>query len=250
MNSSSVRSKDHCDKNPTRLQLGICPFTLALFGASTLYITYQQRQRRNLQANSNSRLPSCQVVFVLGAPGSGKGTQCALWTQRQSGWAHLSAGDLLRAERQDPHSQLGALINERIASGQLVPSEITCQLLEKGMQQLHQREGITKFLIDGFPRSFGNQEAWDATMSQHKVLFCLFFDCPEDVLVGRLLQRGETSGRNDDNLEVIRKRFHTYEKENLPIVDFYKQKGLLRTIGSDKSKEAVYKEVARLLEGL
>lgn len=195
-------------------------------------------------------VPVCQVVFVLGAPGSGKGTQCSLITSRMKGiWAHLSAGDLLRAERKKG-GELGDLINERIASGKLVPSSVTCKLLENAMGEAYRNEGITKFLIDGYPRSHENAEAWESSMSRHTVEFVIFYQCPEDILVGRLLERGQTSGRNDDNIEVIRKRFKTFEEENLPILQLYDKKGLVRTIQSDQSVEEVYSETRKLVEKL
>jgi UMP-CMP kinase len=175
--------------------------------------------------------------------GAGKGTQCQLLSERLEGWAHLSAGDLLRAERQ-AGGELGDLINEKIASGQLVPSSITCKLLEKGMAQEFAAKGITKFLIDGFPRSFENMSAWTDNMSHHTLNFTLYFECPEEVLVGRLMERGKTSGRSDDNIEVIRKRFHTFQQETLPIVQDLEKKGIaVHKIESDKGVEQVYSKV-------
>lgn len=87
------------------------------------------------------------MVFVLGGPGAGKGTQCALLASR-FGYRHLSAGDLLREERQRPGSEYGELINTYIRSGKIVPMHITIGLLERAMVA----SGRAKFLIDGFPR--------------------------------------------------------------------------------------------------
>ena len=97
---------------------------------------------------------SPNVVFVLGGPGAGKGTMCAL-AQNQLGWEHLSAGDLLRAERNNPDSKNGELINNYIKEGKIVPVEITVGLLGDAMQ----KSGKSKFLIDGFPRNPDNLEA-------------------------------------------------------------------------------------------
>jgi len=88
------------------------------------------------------------VIFVLGGPGAGKGTQCTLLAQHYPGLVHLSAGDLLRAERQRPGSQYGDLINTCIAEGRIVPMHITIGLLERAMAA----SGAGRFLIDGFPR--------------------------------------------------------------------------------------------------
>ena len=233
----------------------VCPFSVGVFFATALAVTLQQRRQQQKQRETKKDvelLPSCQVVFVLGAPGVGKGTQCELLTKRLGGgneWAHLSAGDLLRAERKKG-GELGDLINQKIASGQLVPSEVTCKLLENGMNDVHRSKGITKFLIDGFPRSEGNNTAWIKKMSHHTVEFVLDFECPEEVLVGRLLERGQTSGRSDDTIDVIRKRFHTFQQETAPIVKEYSKQGKVKTIASDKPVEDVYAEVFKLFENL
>lgn len=155
--------------------------------------------------SSSVSLPPCEVVFVLGGPGAGKGTQCQLLQDRLGGnnnnssnndttttnnkncttWVHLSAGDLLRAERQ-AGGELCDLINSKISAGELVPSEITCRCLEKAMmgawEERIQSGFTTKFLIDGFPRSHENMKAWEDTMNRHTIKFVLNFDCPEEVL--------------------------------------------------------------------
>ena len=105
--------------------------TLTVAAVAAGYFMYREIQKkRKSTAELLANLPICEVVFVLGGPGAGKGTQCQLLSERLEGWSHLSAGDLLRAERK-AGGELGNLINEKIASGQLVPSSITCKLLEK-----------------------------------------------------------------------------------------------------------------------
>jgi UMP-CMP kinase len=79
-----------------------------------------------------------------------------------------------------------------------------------------------------------------------QVEFVLNLECPEDVLIGRLLQRGKTSGRADDSLDVIKKRFQTAQQETLPILEHFQALGKVKTIVSDKPVEAVYQEVAGL----
>lgn len=177
-----------------------------------------------------------------------KGTQCELLKERL-GWAHLSAGDLLRAERLKG-GPTADLINSKIAAGQIVPAEITVGLLQQGMEEENARSGCTKFLIDGFPRSEGNVTAWEENMKKHRVEFVLNLECPEEVLVGRLLERGQTSGRNDDQIDVIRKRFQTFQEECKPIVDMYSKQGMVRTVQSDQSVDAVYEEVSAFFQGL
>jgi UMP-CMP kinase len=190
-------------------------------------------------------LPCCEVVFVLGAPGTGKGTQCALLEERLGTLKHLSAGDLLRQERQSK-SALAAEINACIEAGKLVDSRITCQLLIQAMQRTYQQDRtMTRFWIDGFPRSKANAEAWDEMCgNQHTVRAVLDFVCPQEVLVGRLLERGKATGRTDDNIDTIRKRFETFEKETAPILEYYRTQTSIPvyTIATDRPVEAVYQE--------
>lgn len=148
---------------------------------------------------------SPKVIFVLGGPGSGKGTQCANIV-RDFGFVHLSAGDLLRAERNSGSADAD-LINDYIKQGQIVPVEITVKLLKKAIQK-NADEGSQNFLVDGFPRNADNLAGWKKEMDGYAdVLFVLFFDCPEDVMEARLLERGKSSGRADDNIESIKKRY-------------------------------------------
>ena len=209
------------------------------------------------EQQAQAQLPSCTVVFVLGAPGSGKGTQCQLLVDRLEGWSHLSAGDLLRAERNNTDKSTSNALRETIqacmAAGKLVPSHVTCQLIEAGMLRAFQTTGKTKFLIDGFPRSLENLQAWteSPTASKHNVVFCLDLECPQEVLVGRLLERGKQgSGRVDDTPQVIAKRFESHVKETAPIIQAYKHMGKLKSVVSDKPVEQVYTEVAACFVGL
>ena len=203
-------------------------------------------------------LPSCTVIFVVGGPGTGKGTQCEkLVHNSDSEWVHLSAGDLLRAERKrakeakagddDADLELGRTIESCINAGKLVPSSITVRLLEKGMKDAYQSSGATKFLLDGFPRGQDNIDAWDNQMKQHNVTKVLNFECPEEVLVGRLLERGKSSGRSDDNIETIRKRFQTHVEACKPVLERYGKDGILHTISSDQPVDDVYKQVEKLV---
>mmetsp|Transcript_50350 Transcript_50350/g.150479 ORF Transcript_50350/g.150479 Transcript_50350/m.150479 type:complete len:296 (-) Transcript_50350:91-978(-) len=171
-----------------------------------------------------------KVLFVLGGPGAGKGTQCTRVVENFKTWAHVSAGDCLRAERTDPESKDGEMINNIIKEGKLVPSSITVKLLLKAMTKAKD-DGKTCFLVDGFPRGVENLETWN-THAGDKATVCgiLFYDANEDELEKRLLARGETSGRVDDNIDSIRKRFKTYMDETMPIIEKFKSEGQVFTI--------------------
>lgn len=156
------------------------------------------------------------------------------------GYVHLSAGDLLRAERESG-SQLADMINTYIKEGKIVPAKVTVDLLRAAMI----KSGGTKFLVDGFPRDIDNLKCWEKEMSTFaQVKFLLFLDCPEDVMTERLLERGKTSGRNDDNIDSIRKRLKTYEDSTRPIIEHFRSLGKVRQVDSNRPIDVVFGEVS------
>lgn len=154
------------------------------------------------------------VVFVLGGPGADKGTHCAHLV-RDYGFVHLSAGDLLRAEQARPGSQYGQMIAEYIKEGKIVPMEVTISLLRNAIQSAIEEHdqstsegwgnGKGRFLIDGFPRKLDQSYKFEESVCPAQLV--LFLECSEEIMLKRLLQRGETSGRTDDNIDSIKKRF-------------------------------------------
>eukprot|EP00736_Rhodelphis_marinus_P002188 Rmarinus@m.23759 len=183
--------------------------------------------------------PAHRVIFVLGGPGAGKGTQCARLV-KEYGFRHLSAGDLLRAEIKSGSEQ-GEMIAHMIKEGQIVPGHITIGLLKAAMSS---HPGDT-FLIDGFPREM--QQAHDFEDQVCECSLTLYFDCPEDALQQRLLKRGETSGRSDDNLESIKKRIRTFHETSMPVVSMLAARGKVQNICSAKPPDQVYSDVVSCL---
>ncbi|KYQ91891.1 UMP-CMP kinase [Tieghemostelium lacteum] len=185
------------------------------------------------------------VVFVLGGPGSGKGTQSANIV-RDFGYVHLSAGDLLRAEM-NSGSKDGAMISQMIKNGEIVPSSVTVNLLKNAIFS----SKSLNFLVDGFPRNQENNNSWLTQMSTLvNTRFVLFFDCPEEVMTNRLLKRGESSGRSDDNIESIKKRFNTFKVQTMEVIDLYKKDDKVRIINSDRDESSVYNDVKSLFQSL
>eukprot|EP00897_Mesotaenium_endlicherianum_P011072 jgi/Mesen1/9994/ME000072S09406 len=178
-----------------------------------------------------------RVVFVLGGPGSGKGTQCAKIVD-EFGFVHLSAGDLLRAEI-NSGSENGTMIQNMIKEGTIVPAEVTVGLLQAAMA----KSSTDKFLIDGFPRNAENRLIFETQTGIEPELI-LFFDCPESVMEQRLLSRNQ--GRIDDNVETIRKRFHTFLDQSMPVVDYYETQGKVRKINATKTPDQVFKSLSPL----
>lgn len=180
------------------------------------------------------------VVFVLGGPGAGKGTQCANLVA-DYGFKHLSAGDLLREEQDRPGSEFGELIKTYIREGEIVPMEVTIQLLENAMKAAMEKEKKTLFLIDGFPRKLDQAHAFERSVVPSK--FTLFLDCDEHVMQERLLNRGKTSGRADDNIESIKKRFKTFLDTSLPVVKEFEAQDRVVKVDAMQTPEEVYRDV-------
>nr|CAG4712467.1 unnamed protein product [Naegleria fowleri] len=176
-----------------------------------------------------------KVVFVLG-------TQCAKLVEKYK-FVHLSTGDLLRAESKKDTEQ-GRMIDSYMKEGKLVPGQVTIHLLKQAI--LGHEDKNTTFLVDGFPREM--QQAFDFEQFICKGMFVLFFECPEDVLEKRLLERGKTSGRSDDNIESIKKRFKTFLSQSLPVVDYFKKTDRVRTIDSTGTPEEVFAQVCKLFD--
>ncbi|KAL6998041.1 UMP,CMP kinase [Sarracenia purpurea var. burkii] len=192
----------------------------------------------------NGSLPSekkITIVFVLGGPGSGKGTQCANIV-RDFGYTHLSAGDLLRAEIKSG-SENGTMIQNMIKEGKIVPSEVTVKLLQRAIQE----SGNDKFLIDGFPRNEENRAAFESVTGIAPE-FVLFFDCSEEEMERRLLSRNQ--GREDDNIDTIRKRFKVYMESSLPVIEYYNSKGKVRKIDAAKPIDEVFEDVKAVFSPL
>ncbi|KAL9619803.1 MAG: hypothetical protein Q9160_005639 [Pyrenula sp. 1 TL-2023] len=187
------------------------------------------------------------VVFFLGGPGSGKGTQSE-YLKKDYGFNHLSAGDLLREEQDREGSQYGQMIKDYIKEGLIVPMEVTVKLLENAMHAKlsGSTDGRGRFLIDGFPRKMDQAIFFEETVCPSKVV--LFLDCPEEVMQKRLLKRGETSGRSDDNAESIKKRFRTFVQTSMPVVEHFGKEGKVIKVSATGTPEEVYSDVRRELE--
>jgi adenylate kinase len=160
-------------------------------------------------------------LILFGPPGSGKGTQSEKLMAKY-GLKHLSTGDLLRHEinRQTP---LGKEAQNFMDKGQLVPDEVVIGMISSALDENPEAKG---FLFDGFPRTPAQAKALDKLLKLKKapIVAMLALDVSEEELIKRLLKRGETSGRSDDNNEtVIRARIVEYRSKTAVVADYYKQ---------------------------
>ncbi|TFK93164.1 UMP-CMP kinase [Polyporus arcularius HHB13444] len=192
------------------------------------------------------------VFFVLGGPGAGKGTQCANLV-KDFGFCHLSAGDLLRAEQDREGSEYGEMIRKYIREGQIVPMEVTIKLLENAMRAALAekrdgegwQDGKGRFLIDGFPRKMDQALKFDEDVCQSTMV--LFFTTTEEEMLKRLLERSKTSGREDDNVESIKKRFRVYKEQTMPVIEHYSKEGKVATIDATASIEEVHQKAKEIV---
>ncbi|MCP4098537.1 MAG: AAA family ATPase [Planctomycetaceae bacterium] len=190
--------------------------------------------------------PPATIVFVLGGPGTGKGTMCEL-AELQLGWTHLSTGVLLRDEIEagGPNAQV---IEQSLADGQLVANEIVLKLLQQAIENTIRTTGKTNFLLDGFPRSLGNLDGWyDLFGRETELPKMLYLDCPYEVLEKRIMGRSKYTGRNDDNLESMKLRFDTFREETLPTVELFRSKDKCIEIDTSLDRGSVYKKFAEQL---
>ncbi|VDO82519.1 unnamed protein product [Haemonchus placei] len=162
------------------------------------------------------------IFFIVGGPGSGKGTQCEKIVAKY-GLSHLSSGDLLRDEVKSG-SPRGAQLTKIMEAGALVPLEVVLDLIKEAMLK-EVAKGSKGFLIDGYPREVKQGEQFEREIQEAKGV--IYFDVPQDILVQRLLHRAKTSGRADDNMETIKKRLETFTNATFPVVDYYAKKNKL-----------------------
>lgn len=169
----------------------------------------------------------------VGGPGSGKGTQCEKIVA-DFAYTHLSAGDLLREEvaRGSPR---GAEITGYMKEGKIVPMDVVLALLNDAMAAAP--ADSPGFLIDGFPRQMDQALAFEKTVGPCSLV--LFYDCSEALLEQRLLKRAETSGRADDNIETIKKRFHTFVETSYPVIQHYQKAGKVAQVWTGGSGDDV-----------
>jgi adenylate kinase len=176
-------------------------------------------------------------VVMLSPPGAGKGTH-SRWLERQTGAAHISSGELLRAEVARG-SGLGRKVAEYTDRGDLVPDQLIFDVLIPAVVAAARKTG--GYVLDGFPRTMPQalraaQIAVELGISSDAVIY---LTAPEEELVARLLERAEIDGRPDDTLEVIRHRLAVYARETAPLVDYYRGRGLLLEVSTDRPEEDV-----------
>lgn len=228
------------------------PMSCSSQNNSHAHVKEQNNQYYHNEKNDNDyNCSTPMIIFVLGGPGAGKGTQCDLLSRRIPGIFHLSAGDLLREERMREQSPFKDLIEHYIKEGLIVPYEITISLLKQAMDKrmsIESDNAVRAFLIDGFPRNVEQGEEFERIVYPCKAM--IFYECSDEELIRRILKRGETSGRIDDNKEAIEKRLKTYRESTMAVFNHYAEKNKLKRISAVDSVEQVFSESSKFIKSL
>jgi adenylate kinase len=187
-------------------------------------------------------LSKTRILFVLGGPGSGKGTQCDKIVAKY-GFTHLSTGDLLRDEVASG-SERGKQLTAMMERGELVPLETVLTLLKEAM--IKKAAGSKGFLIDGYPRELDQGKRFEADVAPVECV--LYFDVKDETMKTRLLHRALTSGRVDDNEETIVKRLKTFHDHTTPVIDYYAQQNKVCKIVAEGTVDEIFTQVEKFLD--
>ena len=203
----------------------------------------QKRQQQGEAENAEEEqadFSDKKIIFLIGGPGSGKGTQSERII-RDFDTGYMSAGDLLRKES-DSGTEIGKFILEQMKQGAIVPQDIILRLLKKEI--LSQNKQL--YLIDGFPRKLDQAETFEKTICPCKC--ALFLDVPDDILIERLIGRSATSGRADDNPETIKKRITTFHEISETVFNYFDAMGKAVKIDGNRDPDEVYQDVKALIQ--
>jgi adenylate kinase len=183
-------------------------------------------------------------IVLLGAPGSGKGTQAALMVKRL-GMPHISTGDLLRnAVKQG--TELGLKAKSIIDSGELVPDEMIASMLE---ERLGRDDMANGFILDGYPRNLAQARSLDEMLERlgQPADQAIQIDVDPEQIIKRLAVRAEQEGRTDDSEDVVRNRMRVYQEKTAPVIDYYAECGLLTHVLGDGKVEDVLERILSVL---
>lgn len=175
-----------------------------------------------------------EVVILLGAPASGKGTQAAKLS-KDLGIPNISTGDLFR-DNSEKKTELGKKAKTFMDAGKLVPDDLVNEML---FDRISKSDASQGYILDGFPRTIPQAQALEKKLPSNATVIVLNLVVSDQTIIKRALARK----RSDDTAEVIQERLKNYYAQTAPLVQFYSRKGLVRNIDGEKSTEAVFQEL-------
>lgn len=185
-------------------------------------------------------------IVLFGKPGAGKGTQ-AEFLKTKYNLIHLSTGDIFRFNIKGD-TDLGKLAKTFIDKGELVPDEVTIKMLQSECDKYPTSSG---FLFDGFPRTISQAEALDAFLDSknEKITATIALEADDEVLVKRILERGKTSGRADDqDEEKIRNRYQEYNEKTAPLMNYYQAQGKFYSVNGIGSINEITERLSLVID--
>lgn len=190
-----------------------------------------------------SPLADSTVIFVVGGPGSGKGTQCDKMVNKY-GYTHISSGDLLRAEVASG-SERGKKLEKLMKRGLLVPNNVVLDMVKEKMLAEH-KNGSKGFLVDGYPRAVEQGIEFEDEIVPCAIV--LNMDASDKTMKARLLSRGKSSGRSDDNEESINQRLKVFHETTAPVLDYYEKAGKLRNVNAENTSDQIFAECKKHID--
>lgn len=187
-------------------------------------------------------------IVLFGKPGAGKGTQAEFLKSKYQLF-HISTGDLFRHHISNK-TDLGMLAQSYMDKGDLVPDQVTIDMLKDAVETHSEARG---FIFDGFPRTSKQAEALDTFLSEKsmQISATVALEADDDVLAERLVNRGKTSGRVDDqDEEKIRNRFEEYNNKTAPLRDFYEAQGKFHSVDGIGGIDEITHRLTTLIDGL
>ncbi|MDE6499968.1 MAG: adenylate kinase [Rikenella sp.] len=187
-------------------------------------------------------------IVLFGPPGAGKGTQ-AEKLQKKYGLLHLSTGEVIRDEM-NRGTELGQLAARQMEGGKLASDELVLGIIEKYIEEHRSAPGV---IFDGFPRTLPQAEAFDRMLNRigSKVSVMLALEVPDEVVIDRILTRGKTSGRADDqSIDTIRNRIEVYDRQTAVVADFYKKQDKFRAVEGVGTIDEIFDRLCAVVDGL
>ncbi len=187
-------------------------------------------------------------IVLFGKPGAGKGTQ-AEFLKTKYNLTHISTGDVFRYNLKN-NTELGILAQSYMDKGELVPDEVTIKMLQDEVEKNPHTNG---FLFDGFPRTIAQAQALDQFLASRDMVVTatIALEANDEVLVKRLLERGKTSGRADDqDEEKIRNRYQEYNEKTAPLIEYYSQQGKFFAVDGIGSIHEITERLSSVINNL
>ena len=183
-------------------------------------------------------------ILILGAPGSGKGTQGKILAERL-GLPKITTGDLIRKAMQDG-TPLGLEAKKYYDEGKLVPDSIVLGMIK---DELARPEAKTGAILDGFPRTAAQAELVDRTLASggQRLNHILLLDVTEEELVRRLRARAQVEGRTDDSAEAVATRLQVYQRDTAPLIAHYAQRGIVHRVPGTGTVDEIAGEIKRII---